>query len=359
MLRVRLLHLLFPICLSATAGQVPAVPNDPLELATGAVQVAETADQRAAILGLLERARQNNNLHAPAGAPFDLKVSFVSSGQSLYTGAGDLEEIWVTPGTWRWTAHLGSYSQVRVFHQGLAYDTNAHAYLPLRLHMVRSAIFWPVAGNFAGSLIRMAPANWKGAPVTCALISGPRSEASATPGRRWQEEEFCIDPKSGLLQTYSVAPGIYYAYDYSSALRFHGSTLARQISIVENGSTVLQVQLDNIQDAGAVDAATFAPTQQMQAPGAIIRGPLRWPQFAQSGSASTGTIQPIIVHAELDANGKVLEAEALQTSDTALSEAALQLVKNSNYGPALGQRDVPLQREVFINVQFQPGQPGE
>ena len=260
-MRMRFTRLLFPACLVVTAGfgqnQVPPVPSDPLELATGPVQIADTADKRAAILTLLERARQNDNLHAPAGAPFDLKVSFVSSGQSLYNGPGEMEEVWLAPGTWRWTAHLGDYSQSRIYHNGAAYDTNAHAYLPLRLQMVRSAIFWPVSGNFADLLIRTADANWKGTPVTCALVSGTRSEVTTTPGRRWQEEEFCVDPKSGLLQTYSVAPGIYNVYDYSNAFQFHGSTIARQISILENGSPVVQVQLEGLQDAGPVDPASF------------------------------------------------------------------------------------------------------
>jgi len=358
MLRKRLTRLLFPACLVATAGfgqnQVAPVPSDPLELATGTVQIADSADKRAAILALLERARQNDNLHAPAGAPFDLKVSFVSSGQSLYNGPGEMEEVWLAPGTWRWTAHLGDYSQSRIYHNGAAYDTNAHAYLPLRLQMVRSAIFWPVSGNFADVLIRTAAASWKGVPVTCALVSGTRSEVTATPGRRWQEEEFCIDPKSGLLQTYSVAPGIYNVYDYSNPFQFHGSTIARQISIVENGSPVVHVQLEGLQDAGQVDPASFTPTPEMQGPGVVIRGPLRFPQFIANSQTASTTIQPVIVHALLDVTGKVLEAESLQVADASLSDAALQLVRTSNYGPPLGRGGVPVQREVFINVQFQP-----
>ncbi len=358
MLRMRLLRLLFPACLAVTAGfgqnQLAPVPSDPLELATGPVQIADTPDKRATILALLERARQNNHLHAPAGAPFDLKVSFVSSGQTSYTGPGEMEEVWMTPGTWRWTAHLGDYSQSRIYYDGAAYDTKAHAYLPLRLQIVRSAIFWPVSGNFADALIRTAGATWKGAPVTCALVSGTRSEVKATPGRRWQEEEFCVDPKSGLLQTYSVAPGIYNVYDYSSAFEFHGSTIASQISIVENGSPVVQMQIEGLQDAGAVDSTSFTPTEEMRGPGVVIRGPVRFPQVQPNAQIASGTIQPVIVHAVLDVTGKVLEAESLDVANASLSEAALQLVRSSNYGRPAGRGIVPVQREVFINVQFVP-----
>jgi hypothetical protein len=83
---------------------------------------------------------------------------------------------------------------------------------------------------------------------------------------------------------------------------------------------------------------------------------MRFPQMARSNlpATATGVVQPIIIHAALDVSGKVLEAEALQTSDSALSEAALNLVKNTNYGPARNRERV--QRDVFINVQFVPAQ---
>jgi hypothetical protein len=217
--------------------------------------------------------------------------------------------------------------------------------------MVRSAIFWPVAGNFSDMLIRSAAASWNGAAVTCALISGVRSKATATPGRRWQEEEFCVDPKSGLLRTYSVAPGIYNVYDYANAFSFHGSTIARQISVVENGKAVLLVQLESLQDADAVDPASLTPTEQMRGPGVVIRGPVRLADFVTSDQIASGAVQPVIVHALLDVTGKAIEAESLDVENATLSEAALQRVRTRNYGPPVGQ-GAPVQREVFINVQF-------
>jgi hypothetical protein len=83
---------------------------------------------------------------------------------------------------------------------------------------------------------------------------------------------------------------------------------------------------------------------------------MRFPQVVKTNlpAAATGVVQPIIIHASLDVSGKVLEAEALQTSDSALSDAALNLVKNTNYGPARNRERV--QRDVFINVQFVPAQ---
>ncbi len=329
-----------------TAAQLAPVPSDPLELASGAVQIADSSDKRGAILALLERARQNNNLHAPGAAAYNLKISFQASG-SAYSGAGQIEELWASGRKWRWTARLGDYSQTRVFYQGAAYDVNPHLFMPLRMQMVRGAIFWPVTSR-AGDAIRFTQANWRGAEVTCALISrGPPSTAA---GRQWREEEFCVDPKSGLLQTYSQAPGIYAAYDYANALQFHGSTMARQIAIVENGATVVQIQIENLQDLGTIVDSDFTPTPDMQAPGTMIQTGMRFPLLARSPAAAPGAIDPVIVHAAIDPGGRVLEAEALQTSNAALTQAALETVKNGTYGVARGQR------EAFINVQFAPPQ---
>lgn len=359
--RTRPLYLLVLMCLLAavalgqTQRQVAPVPFDPLELAAGPARIVVAPEERSAILSLIEHARQNNNLHAQDGAPYELRVSFNAVGQPPYNGVGELDESWAAPSSWRWTERLGSYTQERIFYRSVAYDTDPQEYQPLRLQMLRQAIFWPIAGNFASSHIRVAQAHWEGKSLTCALISGARSKEETAQGRRWDEEEFCIDPQTGLLQTYSIAPGLYNVYDYGNAIQFHGHTMARQFSIVENGSTVVQAQIDGLSDLGAVGESAFTPAKEMRSRGVIIREPMRFPQIVKGSAAvPEGQIQPVVVLATLDTGGKVLEAEVLQTSDQTLSEEALRLVKNTNYGSVRGA--VPLQRELFIRVQFLSGQ---
>lgn len=349
---ILLLNALCAGLVTAQTKQVAPVPGDPLELATGPATIADTPEKRSAILNLLERARQNNHLHVSGMKPFELKASFNTSGSPENSGPGVLEESWLSGQNWRWTQQLGSYSQVRIFHKGVAYDANPGTYQPLRLQMIRQAIFWPIAGNFENKVIRVAEANWNGKPVTCALIAGPRANASRETGRQWFEEEFCIDPATGFLQTYSIAPGTYNVYDYSNALEFHGHSLARRITIVENSIPIATIELNEIKDLNTTDASLFIPSAEMKGPGIMIGPPMRFPQFVKNNSTgtATGVVQPIIVHAALDVSGRVLEAVALQTSDSVASDAALKLVKNTNYGP-LRNREL-VQRDVFINVQF-------
>ena len=340
---------------SQDAPKIAPLPYDPLELATGPTVVPSTPEQRANILNLLERARQNSGMHAPGMAPFDIKVSFNSVGKdSRSQGYGEVEETWLSGQTWRWTARLGDYSQLRIFYEGAAYDDKPHGHIPLRIQMVRNAVFWPVGGNFAPSLLRMATAKWEDTELACILISGGDNDATPTPGRRWEENEYCIDPKTGLLRIHSEAPGIYSVYDYNAGAQFHGRTLPRQMTIVEGGTTVLQIHVDNIQDANP-DPDQFVPTKKMisHGPGAIMVGPFRFPEFVRTPAGYSGMIQPVIVHAILDQNGKVLDAEVVQSSDPSLASTALDVVWHSTYPAALTLAPAR-QREAFINVKFTP-----
>ena len=349
-MRLSLLSLLLVASLSFAQNiPVAPVPASPYELVTGPVKLLEESDQRASILGLIERARQNSDLHAPGGHPYVLKASFEAAGNVPNTGSGQLEEVWYSGTQWRWTTNFGSYVQTRIYLKGRTFDESAAA-MPLRVHMVRGTIFWPIIMGPAAAL-RISAGTWKGAPVMCVLGSRSLGDDAANPGRRWEETEFCLDAKTGLLQTYSIAPGIYAVYNYNDAIHFHASTLPRTISIYEGSTAVLQIRLDSLTDAGPVDPKLFTPSPQMlQRNGFLMSGTFRYPMAGGVSPVPTnGVIQPIIVHASIS-DGKVEEVEPLQTSDPALSAAAVALVKNSTRG----QEGAGSQREVFVNVRFLP-----
>jgi hypothetical protein len=347
-LAVSVLWLLAAIAVFAQQPAVAPVPNDPLELANGPVQVAETPQARAAAVELLEKAQQNADLFAPGSAAFTLKVSFTADGPVLYTGAGAMEETWLSPATSRWSVRLGDFSLTRTFFHGASFDDRQISFIPMRVQMLRDALYWPINLESARPLIRTATANWKGKEVTCILVSGPQAEATPTPGRRWYEKEYCVDSRTGLLQVWSEAPGIFVLYDYSGASAFHGHTLPQQISIVEGGNSVLEAHLDSIAEAPSTDPDSWQPAQQTVHNGPLLSGVMRFPQAVRVAPGAS-TVQPVIVHAILDGEGKVLDAELLDKSGMELSKSALDTVKHSSYIRARSRRR---QREAFINVRF-------
>ncbi len=327
------------------------VPPDPLELVNNAVSLTEP-EQRAAALELLERAQQNYNFYAPHAPAFILKVSFNSNGQLQYEGPGSMEETYVGHEE-RWTAEFDGTSVSRLLNgTGVGYGVGG--VIPMRVQMVRSAILWPLGTIGARAMIRSANVSYDGMQLTCVLTSGSVPDAPSP--RQWVEKEYCIDPETGLLHIWSEVPGIYILYDYSSAIQFHGHTIAGRITVTENGSPVLRIRVDSLADAGQVDPREFMPTPEMRAQGpfVLLSGPRREPLFVRPSASERATMmQPVIVHATVSRDGDVMEEEALQNSPEPLVEKALELVKNHKFASSARQL------EVFVNVKFYLSQPSE
>ena len=145
-----------------------------------------------------------------------------------------------------------------------------------------------------------------------------------------------------MLDIYSIAPGIYTVYDYTNALKFHDRMLPGKITITENAATMVEAQLTARRGHrfALTSGSLLTPTAQMVSQGAATalalpgRFPIRVP-MAGSGTV----IQPVIVHAVIESDGKVLESEALQTSS--VSTTALNLVNGMKFpAPQTRKRSV-------------------
>ncbi len=345
--------LLIELAPAQTAPQVAPLPHDPLEPATGATFVPDTPQQRALVLSLVERARQNSDLHMASMSPFTLKLSFTAAGQARFTGVGDMEETWLSGRQWRWSARLAGFSINRIGSGGVAYDDKTPGPIPMRIHMLRTAVFWPVLTFSPGALIRIASTKFDGADVMCVLLSRQGNPATATPGRRWEEMEYCIDTRDGLLRLYSEAPGIYTTYDYRDAVHFHNRVLPREITVTEGDTPVLTARIDSLTDAVSTEAAYFTPTEQMKAngPGPMLTLPVRFPRFVSLTNGPVGHIQPVIVVAEIGEDGAVSEAEVLQDPNSPLSRQVLEEVRKT---AASREKSAPMprQRQWYINVRI-------
>jgi len=306
-----------------------------------------TPADRAAALSLLERAKQNADMHIQGTPSFKLTVAFTAQGAVGYTGPGELTESWISGRSWRWTASLGDYSQVRIGSNGMTFDVQPVDVVPLRVQMLRGAIFAPIRLTGSAAMIRTAAAQLNSRPVTCILLSHMPAPANQVPGRLWEETEYCVDNASGLLQIYSEAPGTYIVYSYSRNLQFHGRVIPDQIAGYVGGAQVLTAQL-SIEDLGSVDQADFTPSNAMRARGPVpeMMYGMRFPMRA-SGPASTSAVSPVIVHATINAEGNVIEEELSAAAEPSLAQQALALVKQNHYN-----NGVPSQREAYINVRF-------
>jgi hypothetical protein len=335
------------VFMQAIFAQTNPPPPDPHEMVTREPQTLTKPADRSAALDLLDRTRHNYDLR-DISTPYALRVSFETSGAAQMEGEWTMEELSDGGSHWRWTAQLGDSLVIRIGADGRVYGTNPSEAIPLRVQLVRSALLRPIRQNAGASAMRAANVERDGMAMSCLLLSGAIPPNPAP--RSWYETEYCIDPATGLLQTWSAAPGIFAVYDYNGATEFHGHTLPRQISIFEEGRLAVQARVESFKDVSFIDPNLFQPTPEMVDEGGTfaLSAPNRFPMRVDPSDGPTSTFfQPVIVHATLDAqDGSVLDAEVLQTTDRDLSRAAMELVRSTSFEPS------GFQQEAFINVQF-------
>jgi hypothetical protein len=339
------------------------VPYDQSEPVTGGAQRITTPEDRAQTLQLLRNAFRLSNIRVH---PYDWKTSFTSYGSSSSDGRWILEDVSPNANTYRWTAQGPNFSGVFLAVNRLLYSNQAGGAMPLRLAQVRLAMwgkaFQPIG---AYAVLRVATGNLDGAELRCVLVA--RHIAGNSPrqfpdGRSFDDSEYCIDPQSGLLASYSPFPGLYIRYDYANAFHFHQQIIPGGFTILENGQTIIQSRTDSVTDAPTGTSNLFDTSGlnalgvgQMIVPPLVIRTFLRAPQVADGSAPSVVTF-----HGMLSPDGEFSEVEVLATTNPAMDDSAINF---AHHAPAV-QRPAPPQpgetpraREAVFTIELLPPLP--
>src|SRR5689334_11754790 len=112
-----------------------AAPYDPSEPVTGGARQVTTAEERAALLELLTKAREMSNVRRH---PYEMKTRFTTFG-SATDGQWFLEDAAPGPGIYRWSAQGPSFSGIFLTEKGLLSSNYEDVAFPLRLSQVRHA----------------------------------------------------------------------------------------------------------------------------------------------------------------------------------------------------------------------------
>jgi hypothetical protein len=340
------------------APRTTPVPRDPLELVSGPIEAARTPASREAALHLLARARQNFALRSARQA-YDLKVSFTvdSPGATNYDGAWEMEDLFSPGQGLRWTATAASgYTITGISSKAGVYGEGTASAVPLRLHEARGVLTDPIqSATFANrGSIRTTTSDFRGAALTCVLLSTSPNATYPAQGRSWEETEECIDPQSGLLQTHSEVPGLYAAYDYSNAPQLAGHVMPRTVTITEGGSVVSKISVESLQGIPAPDASLFVPTEGMKSrgPGTMMATVRKVSRVQGQGPVTAATtVRPVCVFGMVTATGQLVEAHSLQPSDPN-SQAAVEDARQIDFSPTIAAGAPPRQRFVFVIEKF-------
>ncbi len=111
----------------------------------------------------------------------------------------------------RWTAHRSAARRKRIFRSGggVVYSSNPRDPIPMRVQKWSAArSFAPISRNIGADVIRTAEVMRDGKELTCMLLSGVLAESFGA-AAMVTETEYCFDADTGLLHTWSEAPGAF------------------------------------------------------------------------------------------------------------------------------------------------------
>jgi hypothetical protein len=343
--------------------ETTAVPYDPAELATGEAEQAATPEQRAEALGLITTAMRLSNVRR---YPYLLKTTFSASDSQGSDGTWSLEDTSPAPFVYRWTAQGPSFSATFLNKNLLMSSDQPGGEIPLRLAQVRNAMWsvcFPAVGPYAS--LRLISGNSAGGEVRCVLVDrGVSGQPQFSASRSFAEAEYCVDPKSGLLMSYSPAAGMFVRYDYSAALHFHDTIIIPNgFTIYEAGRAVVEAKTVSIGEAPTANDAMFqGEGLKPIGTGQVTDPPLRVFSFMSRHDVTEGPAAIVVVAAMIEADGRVAEKEVVSTTDESANAIALDHVEKSGVASGRAQNSqqpgtTPRAQEIIYTMEITPAQP--
>jgi hypothetical protein len=146
-------------------------------------------------------------------------------------------------------------------------------------------------------------------------------------------------------------------YDFSQPLKLENKELPGKMTVIENETTVIEERVESLEALPKADPNDFTPTPQMrsQRPASTMAGL----QKISLGVTrpSSGAIQTVVVFGLLTADGKIVEAHPLESSDPSLVDAALRRVNQIKFQPTIAPGADREQHELFALVHLTAGTP--
>ncbi len=348
-------HLEAPLRGGTTEVTEPAVPPDRLELVLGEAQLVTDPQERAATVRLVTVARRHSNVRVQ---PYDLKTAFSALGTGSSDGNWELEDTSPAANMYRWVAQGPGYEAVHLYLNRVLYSDRKSDTLPLRLVQVRAAIFFTQPGLVPRATIRKSSGSLDGVELTCVLVAHRMMGRPVSGGRSWDEAEYCVDPKTNTMVTYSPIPGQYIRYDYASGIQFHDTLVPGKFTITQAGQAVIDARTVSVSDP-VKNPAEFQPTGlNTIGMGSTMSPP--WHYHANApvpAGISADQEQVVVVHGMQSPKGRLSDIELIASSNPALNSSALQYASRWKAGPmgsVVEPGTTPQSHEVFLTLHYLP-----
>jgi hypothetical protein len=257
----------------------------------------------------------------------------------------------------RWTAQGPSYSAVNLYVNHLLYSNQPAGGVPLRLAQVRAVLFFNQLEFGPQASVRTFAGSLNGSALTCVLVARLFAGKPAAGGRRWDEEESCVDPKSGLLVTYSLVPGLYVLFEYSSALHFKDKILPGKFTIAEAGQPIIEARIESVSNPAKIDDSLFTPTGLSAiGTGSLMTQPWRMRSTVGFNPANANpALHVVVLHGMVSPDGHMSDSQVLASSNPSLNQSALDRAaqwQNWRSDDSAQPGATPQSHEVFFTFEF-------
>lgn len=250
----------------------------------------------------------------------------------LITGDGVYEETWAAPHRWRREVTLGSYHAVEVeSEQGRKMQTSSD-YEPSRILMLLKALLEPIPKNVRSREFKHLGAD--GWSVRTVVSEGKTltviGKSSGNQNGTYSLAYYLSDCGVLLMSNHAGLVTM-----FQDELAFHGSVVARHISVRAGAERVLLDAQVAVEDTNGILPETFDLSAPFAPPGSTLR-PLEFFETRAGLNTSFGTTTPQSQYGQnafsiagvVDRNGRYRELEVILEGNGAELEKKLEALRD-------------------------------
>ncbi|HEX4580652.1 MAG TPA: energy transducer TonB [Acidobacteriaceae bacterium] len=305
-----------------------------------------------------------NSLDQPGLTPWHLKAAYESFDENgTLTEQGTFEEWRLSPDKWKRAYTSAKFNQTEYESaEGTSYDTDAGG-PPWPLSLIGKELVHPMpdSSDTEGSTPELRPFNaTKTVKLSCLMLT---QSLKKTPWPLGLFPTYCFTANSRMLR-FELFDGGVEAVRNQIAV-FHGAYLAKDISVSDQGKSLLRIQLldlssMNQSEATALNAASgfakIAPPKQVDVASGVISGnKIGGPNPIYPDRAKQAHIQgKVVMQARIGTDGRIHQLRVVSSTDDLLSIAAVSAVERWVYKPYMLQSK-PVSVKTTINVIFTLG----
>jgi TonB family protein len=309
---------------------------------------ASDNSKQAQAKALFQAAYSSSAIGEKGSPPFHLKAQFRYRDSNFQVVSGSYEELWLSSDKSRVSYSVPSGSDIIGNANGQSWQKSAFLYENLTEYLIESAMSF-------GPQLRLGPPDKIKAVKSVA--SGAQQLSCVVPGKA-KMDEFCFDPQSGRL-VQRTDPDWNVTYQYSDYQAWGGKWYPRKIQIIQNGTPLIQISIEELAPPGQLSTSAFdpppgadvekiVPCTAMNSAKLLKATPPAYPESAKRAGI-TGVVR---LYADIGKQGQIRGVEVVHSVWPALDAAAMQAVIQWRYEPAVCNG---VSHEVItpIEVRFQ------